>query len=218
MAEVREHPVAELLLNHVPRDLIMGIEDALVAGAKRGYDATKQIRDGHRATALGQMRHIHMNEAFSDALEAAGASPTPIRGNAVVVGKAGIFTLSRFNISAGIWYNGRRSRTRRAMAYANRAIEPLVQPGLFETPGLFGNTSDISAGTAFFVACFSGSLKQQPDAPLSVDIAVPDPEMIGWLFREPLAVFAKRYEVVVQQLDAAVPVLKSGMLQRREGT
>ncbi|MEM5431839.1 alpha/beta hydrolase [Cupriavidus oxalaticus] len=159
-----------------------------------------------------------MNEAFSDALEAAGASPTPIQGNTVVVGKAGIFTLGRFNISAGIWHNGRCSRARRAMAYGNRAIEPLVQPGLFETRALFAASNEISTDTAFFVACFSGSLKHQPDAPLSVDIAVPEPHMNGWLFREPLALFAQRYEVVTQQLDAAVPVLKSDVLQRREGT
>ena len=62
---------------------------------------------------------------------------------------------------------------------------------------------------AFFVACFSGSLQIQPESPTSIQIAVPDRHMRGWLFREPLEVFAKRYDFHQPgQIDLAVPKLK----------
>lgn len=197
--------VADLLMRNIPRDLIMGVEDALQIGAQRGYDAASGMNDGHRPSVVGHMRHFHMNETFHDALAAANINSTPIRGNGIVVGRTGVFTVSRFNISAGLWYNGRRSRTRREMSYANRAVEPLVQPELF------GEATPITAATAFFVASFSGLLKNSQ--PVSIDLAVPDREMKGWLFREPLQIFLTRYDEVPQQVDLAVPKLKSNIIQ-----
>jgi hypothetical protein len=143
------------------------------------------------------MRHFHMNEDFSNALEAIDAKPSAIRGNAIVTGKLGVFTVGRFNIKAGLWNNGRRSRTRREMSVVNRTVEPLVQPGLFD------NAVPITQATAFFVATFGNT-----EVPMSVDIAVPDKDMKGWLFREPLSVFENRYHTVAAQRDTAIPTLK----------
>jgi hypothetical protein len=197
--------VADLLMQNIQRDLIMGVEDALQIGAQRGYDAASGMNDGHRPSVVGQMRHFHMNETFHDVLAAAGIGSTPIRGNGIVVGRSGVFTVSRFNISAGLWYNGRRSRTRREMSYANRTVEPLVQPELF------GEVKPITEATAFFVTSFSGSLKNS--LPFSIDLAVPDREMKGWLFREPLHIFLTRYDALPQQVDLAVPKLKSSIVE-----
>jgi len=189
--------VAALLMSNIPRDFVLSVDELLFAGAKRAHAASAGMHKGHRPSVLGQMRHFHMNEDFSHALEAIGANPTAIRGNTVVTGRLGIFTLGRFNIKAGLWNNGRRSRTRREMSLANRSVEPLVQPGLF------GDVQPITEATVFFVATFGSS-----DAPVSIDIAVPDKDMKGWLFREPLQVFANRYYVIAEQPDNAVPMLK----------
>ena len=99
------------------------------------------------------------------------------------------------------------------MSYANKAIEPLVQPELFDQ-----YTAPADA-VAFFVACFSGSLHIQPESPVSIQIAVPDREMRGWLFKEPLNEFLKRYEQKpAAQNDLAKPKLKKIKKQGNDGS
>ena len=153
MSESSFPTVASLLLQHVPRDLIMGVEDALLTGAQRGTNAGAGMNSGHRPHAIGQLRHFHMNETFRDALEAAGTNPSQIKGNRVVIAKVGIFALGRFNISNRVWNNGRRSRTRREMAMANLSIEPLVTPDLFDT------YQPAMKATVFFVGVFDRSVQ-----------------------------------------------------------
>lgn len=204
-----------LLVKNVPREVVMGVEDALAVGAQRAYVAARGMDEGHLPHVVGQLRHFHMNEAFQRALAANGAEPSPIRGNGIVTGRTGVFTLARFNIPEGFWINGRRSRTRKQMSLANMAIEPLVQPELFS------GYQPPSDAVAFFVACFSGSLNIQPESPVSIQIAVPDRYMRGWLFKEPLDEFVKRYDQMpVGQHDLAVPKLKKniGKQQDKDGT
>ncbi|OBY90997.1 hypothetical protein A6723_020515 [Pseudomonas sp. AU11447] len=198
--------IPDLLIANVPRDLVMGVEDAFDAGAMRAYLATKDLSKKHRKNALGQMRHFHMNELFSEALLAAGAEHAPLQGNGVVVGQAGMFKFSRVNMSSTVWNNAKRSSIRRKLSEANQAMTHLVQPSLF-TP------ETITTGTFFFVACFSGSLHHQPEQPIQVFIAVPDAKMEGWLFREPLKQFLARYDEVPPQVDRVTPTLKSGALK-----
>lgn len=201
--------IASLLVQHIPRDLIMGVEDALLTGARRGFGVGAEMKQGHRAHAVGQMRHFHMNETFRDALEAGGTNPTQIKGNRVVVGNAGIFALGRFNISNGVWNNGRRSRTRREMALANASIEPLVMPDLFES------YKPTSKATVFFVGVFDRSVQDTMAIPMSIDVAVPDHELKGWLFRMSTTNFLAIYEsqtVADAQPDLAMPLLKAGVI------
>jgi hypothetical protein len=203
MASVHRESIPDLLARNIPRDLVLAVEEALVVGAQRAYASAKGMDDGHLPHVVGQLRHFQMNESFHRALAMGDASPTAIRGNGVVSGRSGVFTLARFNIPEGFWVNGRRSQTRRQMSFANKAIEPLVQPELFDqyTPP--------SEAVVFFVACFSGSLHVQPECPLSVQLAVPDREMRGWLFRESVGAFLKRYEhKPAMQDDLAKPTLK----------
>ncbi|MEZ5740835.1 MAG: hypothetical protein R3E68_16165 [Burkholderiaceae bacterium] len=74
----------------------------------------------------------------------------------------------------------------------------------------------------FIVACFAGSLHSQPDTPVSIEIAVPDRHMQGWLFREPVDAFVKPYDQqpTAGQDDLAVPKLKKsiGKQQDKDGT
>jgi hypothetical protein len=213
MTPLLKDSISSLLLRDLPRELVMGVEDAFNMGALRAYDASRAMADGHLAHVLGQQRHFEMNEAFHKALLAADAKPSAIRGNDLITARAGIFTLGRFNIPTGFWINGRRSHTRRQMALANKALVPLVQPSLFD------HYSRPSHAVAFFVACFSGSVRVHPQGPVSINIAVPDDEMRGWLFREPLSVFLKRYEPVVDdsQIDLVRPKLKKGKDSASDG-
>ncbi|WP_198972162.1 alpha/beta hydrolase [Xylophilus sp. ASV27] len=200
-----------LLVRNLSRELVLGIEEALLVGAQRAYAAAHGMNEGHLAHAVGQQRHFHMNEAFQRALATAGASPTPISGNTIVTGRCGIFTLARFNIPDGFWINSRRSKTRRQMSFANRAMEPLVQPELFSD---FQLPAD---AVAFFAACFSGSIHVQPAAPISIQIAVPDREMRGWLFREDVGDFVKRFDQASSgQRDMARPTLKKNINKRQD--
>ena len=213
MAKPPKDSIPDLLQRNISRELMMAIDEALCVGAQRAHSAAKGMNDGHLPHIVGQMRHFHMNETFHRALTVGEMSPTPIRGNGIVSGRAGVFTLARFNIPEGFWINGRRSYTRRQMSFANRAIEPLVQPELF------GEYAPPSDAVAFFVACFSGSLHVQPESPVSVQIAVPDRNMRGWLFREPLGKFLQRYEEIPSvQDDLAKPKLKKSKKQSNDGT
>lgn len=213
MTQPLKDSIPDLLLRNVPRALVMAIEEALGVGAQRAHAASKGMDEGHLPHVVGQLRHFQMNEAFHRALAMGDASPTAIRGNGIVSGRSGVFTLARFNIPDGFWINGRRSHTRRQMSFANKAIEPLVQPELFDQ---YSTPSD---AVAFFVACFSGSLHIQPESPLSVQIAVPDRHMRGWLFKEPVNAFLQRYEQKpTVQDDLARPKLKKIKKQGNDGT
>lgn len=215
MPQPTQETIHGLLVKNLPREVVMGVEDALAVGAQRAYVAARGMDEGHLPHVVGQMRHFHMNEAFYRALAANGAEPSPIRGNGIVTGRTGVFTLARFNIPEGFWINGRRSHTRRQMSLANMAIEPLVQPELFS------GYQPPSDAVAFFVACFSGNLDVQPESPVSIQIAVPDRHMRGWLFKEPLEEFVKRYDQMpAGQHDLAVPKLKQniGKQQDKDGT
>lgn len=212
MAHLFPNSIPDLLRSNISRELVMSIEEALDAGARQAYTAAKGMDQGHRPHAMGQLRHFHMNESFHRALEVSHAAPPPIRGNGVVAGRCGIFTLARFNISEQLWMNGRRSATRRYMAFANKAIEPLVQPELFE------QYVPPSAAAVFFVACFSGSPNIQPESPVSIYIAVPNHDMRTWLFKEATDQFLRRYQPGVMQEDGVKPRLKQYKKQSNEST
>lgn len=215
MPQPTKETIPGLLVKNLTREFVLGVEEALFVGAQRAYAAACGMDEGHLPHAVGQLRHFQMNEAFQRALATASASPSPIRGNGIVTGRSGVFTVARFNIPEGFWINGRRSHTRRQMSFANRAIEPLAQPELFDT---YQAPAD---AVAFFVACFSGSLHVQPESPVSIQIAVPDRDMRGWLFREPLSEFAKRFDQSsLEQRDLAKPILKknTGKRQDNDGT
>lgn len=197
-----------LLVKHLSRDLVLNVEELLEAGAKRAFDKAKGMDDGHLPNVVGTLRHFDMNEGFAAALSAADASPTPLKGNKLVVGAAGIFRLARMNVRQGPWYNARRSTQRRELAELNAAMEQLVSPGLFESK------RPITEASVFFVGIFSSSLKDG-EKPLDIELAVPDRNMSGWLFRESVSLFVQRYNHVTKQPDIAVPQLK---VQKQTGS
>jgi len=196
--------IEDLIVEALPRDLLLAVEDALDVGAKRAFLGSAGMNAGHRASALGHLRHFHMNETFADALAAAGANPSKVRGNQLVIGRMGMFNIGRLNITKGPWYHARRSKKRLDLCRINRDIEQLIQPSVFEPAG------PVTSATLLFVAVFSGSLTHQPEHPISIDVAVPDSELREWLFTEPLSAFVRRYDVATIQPDNVQPVLKPG--------
>jgi hypothetical protein len=207
MLVLSKQSVPNLLVQNLPRDLVFGLEDACLSGAERAHSWARNMELGHRPTALGQARHLYMSETFHQALLAADANPTELRGNRIVTGAAGMFTIGRFNAKHGDWKGGFRSSTRRQMALANKALESLVQPDMFS------RQTQVTQGVVFIVACFSGSLARQPERPEAIYVAVPDSLMSGWIFREPIEVFQQRYEATAstEQVDLAVPRLKAAV-------
>jgi hypothetical protein len=201
--------IAALLIANVPRDLVMGVEDAFAAGALEAHSMTKGVSKKQRKIALGYMRHIQMNERFSDLLEAADAELVPLQGNRVIVGKAGMCKFSRLNMTTTNWNHASRSTIRRELSEANQAMSELVQPSLFDA-------QPVNGGTFFFIARFSGSLHHHPETPLQIYIAVPTPKMDGWIFREPLNQFLDRYDAAPQQIDNATVKLKTGLIELGE--
>lgn len=203
MTPLQGDSIPSLLVSNLPRGLVMAVEDALAHGATRGFQTARGMEVGHFPHVVGQMRHFHMNEAFHRALAVNDFEPSPLRGNEVVTARAGIFKIGRFNVPYGLWTRARRSQVRKQMALANRALEPLVQPSLFET------YERPATATAFFVAVF-GSLCSSPEVPASICLAVPNGDMTGWLFIEELSAFLTRYDVIAstEQLDLAKPTLK----------
>jgi hypothetical protein len=195
--------IANLIVETLPRDLILTVDELLEAGAVRAYQKAKDASDGHLSHVVGTLRHFCMNEAFHAALDGNGGAPTPVRGNRLVVGRVGVIQLGRFNIHPGPWYNARRSKSRLVMAEANRAIEPWVIQDFFDPQSVVAPATM----TVFFVAVFSSFVKDG-ERPMSIEIAVPDKDMRGWLFREPIDLFVQRYTKKVVQEDKALPKLK----------
>jgi hypothetical protein len=215
MAVQIETTIPDLLLSSLPYELVTSIEEGLPVGSRRAYAAASGMEEGHLPTVVGQLRHFHMNETFHRALAVNQAHPSPLCGNKIVVGRAGIFSLARFNIHEGYWNNYRRSLTRKQLSEANRSIEPLVQPELFSS------YTPATEAVVFFVSVFAGSLRVSPEAPTSIQIAVPDRHMQSWLFREPISAFLERYNHAQSvQRDLAVPRLKRSVdqQQRNDGT
>jgi hypothetical protein len=194
--------IADLLVANNPREMPLAMEELLEAGARRAYAVAKETGDGHKANVVGQMRHFKMNEAFAAGLNGLGAQPNAIRGNNLIVGTSGMFRLGRFNISEGPWYHASKSVQRRTLAEANLHLEPLVMGDLYRT------AEQATTGAAFFVCVFSSSFARG-EVPLSIEIAVPDSSMKGWLFREPIPLFVMRYNQAPSQVDKATPTLKA---------
>lgn len=203
---LRQHPIAELLTQHLQRDLVMGIEDALITGARRGYLAGHTMHSGHQRSAIGQNRHFHMNEAFSEALEAAGAEPTPLRGNLIVVGRSGMFSIGRFHSDVGL-KGGSKSKSRKDLADANAVLERVVNPDLFEVE------RPPATGSVFFVSVSNPHYNGEEDEdPLArIEIGVPATDMSRWVFRESTKIFLQRYELATPQEDNAKVFLKKGV-------
>lgn len=208
---MKKSKVADLVVQHVPKQLIMALSDAIYAASKRSYDSAKKKSQGHRATALGLERYLNLNETIHEVFEANGCNPGKLSGNRIVEGHSGIFTIVRESYNDNQWKKLFRSKRKQTLIAENVFVEKVVQPDLFS------DGSDVPKATLFIVCRFSGSLLSQPEAPVSIELVVPSSDGKSWVFHEPLELFLTRYDVVPSQEDKAFPGLKKGVI-KQDGT
>ncbi|WP_097758435.1 hypothetical protein [Escherichia coli] len=208
---VKKSKVADLIVQNVSKQLFMALSDAIYAASKRSYDYAQKKKLDHRSTALGYDRHLNLNETIYEVFEANGCNPGKLRGNRIVEGHSGIFTIVRESYTDNQWKRLFRSKRKQELISENVFVEKMVQPDLFS------DGSDVPKATLFVVCRFSGSLQIQPEAPMSIELVVPSSDGKRWVFHEPLELFLTRYDVVPSQEDNAFPGLKRGII-RKDGT
>jgi hypothetical protein len=177
MAQPNQETIHDLLVRNIPRGLVMGLEEAMLVGAQRAYAAARGMDDGHLPSVVGQLRHFHMNESFHRALDCRGrvsftAARQPDRhrpGRDLDLGTA--------------QYQGRGLEQRAAQSQPENRCPWRTRPSSrWFNPGLFSGYVEPSQAVVFIVACFAGSLRSQPDTPVSIEIAVPDRQDAGLAF------------------------------------
>lgn len=208
---MKKSKVADLIVQHVPKQLIMALSDAIYAASKRSFDSAKMKSQGHRATALGLERYLNLNETIHEVFEANGCNPGQLCGNRIVEGHSGIFTIAHESYNDNQWKKLFRSKRKQTLIAENVFVEKVVQPDLFS------DGSDVPKATLFVICRFSGSLQTQPEAPISIELVVPSSDGKSWVFHEPLELFLTRYDVVPSQEDNAFPGLKKGII-KKDGT
>lgn len=195
----------KLITKHIPRDALMAFEDAYFAGDAQGRQHSAIFARGHRPSAAGQAKHFFINETFHEALLAHGATPTPLCGTRLVVGRLGIFNIVRLNVPGHKWVDLRRSATRSRLAELNHMIErKYVQSDLFATP------RDVSEGTLFVLGVMDGQDLNGIAQLTQVMVALPAPGMRSWLYINTTTELLTLYGQprTRTQPDNAVPKLK----------
>lgn len=205
---MKKSKIAELIIQHVPKQLLMALSDAVYAASKRSYDYAQKKKLDHRSTALGYDRHLNLNETIHEAFEANGCNPDKLRGNRIVEGRSGIFTIVRESYNDNQWKRLFRSKRKQELIAENVSVEKVVQPDLFS------DGSDVPKATLFIVCRFSGSLKTQPEAPMSIELVVPSSDGKFWVFHEPLELFLTRYDIAPPQEDKAFSELRKGVIKK----
>jgi hypothetical protein len=202
-ADVR--PLEHLIIQQIPRDVLMACEDAYYSGDEKGRARASAFVKSHRPSAAGQVKHFHINETFYEALDAQGAQPTPLKGTKLVVGKVGIFNIARLNVPSHKWVNSRKSAMRKKLAEVNDNIaRKYVQSDMFK------DAAEPNGGTIFILGVMDGADENGIAQLTQVMIAVPAPDLRSWLYLKSVPDFLKLYDQAdsVVQLDNAQPKLK----------
>lgn len=206
VAELNPEQLERLIVEQIPRDVIMALEDAYKSGDERGRMVASEFAKGHRPSAAGSAKHFHINETFHEALVAHGAEPTPLRGTRVVVGRVGIFNVLRLNVPGHKWFKLDRSATRKRLAQLNRSIQHhYIQPSLLDE-----EVPLPASGTIFVLGVMDGQDSNGVTQLTQVMIALPAPDMQRWLYKKSVAELLDVYdspETVVQP-DNVRPQLK----------
>jgi hypothetical protein len=186
----------KLMIKNIPRDALMAFHDAYHDGDRQGRQHSAIFASGHKPSAAGQNKHFFINETFHEALQAHGASPTPLCGTRLVIGRLGIFNIVRLNVPGHKWIKLKRSTTRSKLAELNDIIEKkYVQDDLFDAP------REVADGTIFILGVMDGIDANGIAQLTQVMVALPAPDMKSWLYISTMTNFLKLYD----QLDSAVP-------------
>lgn len=194
-------------MRDIPRDALMAFEDACFGGDHIGRMRSASYALDHRSRVAGQNKHFAMNEAFHEALAVHGGEPSSLSRSCPVIGRFGIFSIARLNLSGHEWSKlARAGVTRKRLAELNVLIRrKYVQPDLFVT-----GVEEVHQGAVFIVGLMDGLDANKIPQLTQVMIAVPDPDLKGFLYIKPLREFIQLYDQaqVVAPIDAAIPKLK----------
>lgn len=202
----------KLIAQHVPRDAFMAFEDAYFDGDTQGRSRAGAFANGHKRSAAGSIKHFYTNETFYEALLAHGASPSPLRGTSLVVGRLGIFNVVRLNVPGHKWTNLRRSSTRKTLAELNQHIQRKYIQSDF-----FAETAEVAQATLFVLGVMDGEDENGLAQLTQCMVAIPAPDMRSWLYLKTMAEFVKVYDST-SQTDNAVPKLKEAQQLKNTGT
>lgn len=197
--------IGKKLSSGIPRNLLLALERLIPAATANAWSAGQTFREGHRATAFGNIRHLRLNEAFEDAFEECDIPRQPLRGNAVLYGTLGAIKIARVHQGNVKWDNGRRSKRKLELCAANGHLKRFVAPDLFKR--------EVDIDQPFEMAVFVVT-ESTPLSPLvRIFIVVTDDKMNlrHPLFREELNHFLQRYQEAQIVKDIALPTLKPGV-------
>jgi len=142
---------------------------------------------------------------MSHALDEAGISHKPLRGNAIVFGTVGVVTLARVHMGQVKWDNARRSKTKVKLCEPNAHAKKLVNPDLFESEISVAEPIEMTA----FVVTEGGGAGDH----YAIHIVVTDETMDlrNPVFREELHQFVQRYQKRQDVEDRVKPTLKNNV-------
>lgn len=201
-----KNELQKLIIKNISRDVFMACQDAYHAGDLQGRMHSAVFMAGHKPSAAGHNKHFFINETFHEALQAHGASPTPLRGTRLVIGRVGVFNIVRLNVPGHKWTNLRRSATRSKLAELNDSIERKYVQGDF-----FAESREVAEGTIFVLGVMDGIDANGIAQLTQVMVALPAPDMKSWLYISTMSDFLSLYDQLdtVVQRDNAVPKLKA---------
>jgi hypothetical protein len=204
--------IGNKLSSDIPRGFWLTLERLVPQALAEAKALGMRFQGGHRPTASGFARHLLLNEAMAEALDEAGVSHNPLRGNAIVFGTVGVVTLARVHMGQMQWDNARRSKTKVKLCEPNAHVKKLVYPDLFE--GEISVTEPIEM-TAFVVT-EGGGLGDHS----AIHIVVTDETMDlrNPVFREELHQFVQRYQKRQDVEDRVKPKLKGNVKKLHDKT
>lgn len=206
LSELGPKELEQLIIQNVPLDALMALQDACVSGDQKCITYAMLFDKGHRSSGAGHNRHFFNNETFREALITHGATPLPLCGTRLVVGRLGIFNIARLNVPGHKWVKLKNSKSRQILAQDNALIEQAYVQSDF-----FYEERPVTKGTIFILSVMDGLDAATGIAKLTqVMIALPAPSMESWLYIKPLTEFLGLYDLLENnaQLDNAVPTLK----------
>jgi hypothetical protein len=189
--------LAELLTSSITKDLLLDFEHF----AQEAFASAKKVgamhAEGHRSSGVGYNLHLFINAALARALQNAGVSPPPLRGNAIVSGTMGAVTLMRIHKSNVKWDNAGRSKAKRKLCARNREVTGWFQPDLLREESTVVGEPELTVSLITQGSAASNMLE--------VYIVVTNDQMDlrNPLFQESLTQFMQRYQRVPGVVDKA---------------
>lgn len=101
----KSESIGDLLVQHIPKELILALQEAFLIGSTRAYHGVEHTHPGHVKNVLGQLRHFELNEAFHTVMQSHNLEVSELKGNNIVVAKSGISVERQQTMKNGMQLN-----------------------------------------------------------------------------------------------------------------